>query len=98
MIFGEHLNIDVALAGCTYTKIENPAFRDKSGESGLAMGGRFSSVDELKKECCDYDVYIHSLQDAKQGGTHPCFWAVYACREKTPEKTRGLAPFNARTR
>ena len=82
MIFGEYLDIAVALEGCKYTKLQNPTFKDKHGYFGTTIGGRFQTLDDLREECKSYDVYIYSLQKARQEWGDQCFWAVYSCREK----------------
>ena len=91
MILGKSINIDVALKDYSYTKLDQPAFRDNDGQSGLAMGGKFSKMEELQRECADYDVYILSLQEMKGENGTSGYWAVYACRQKTASKSTALA-------
>jgi hypothetical protein len=83
MVIVKDLRIEDALKGYDFTKIDAPKFVDKKRSPGLAVGGRFASLEELKLECQDYDVYIQKIQEVKFDDGIKGYWAVYACREKT---------------
>ena len=83
MRHGLLMDIDSTLSGCSYTKIEKPNFLDKHGKPGVAIGGHFSDLDEIRYECATTDLYIHSLEEMKNAAGQTTYWMVYSCREKS---------------
>ena len=88
---GTLLNIESTLKGAGFIKIEQQSFLDSDGRAGAAIGGIFSSLDEIRDMCDENEVYIYSLEMITNTAGETIYRMVYACRElKLPKNALAM--------
>jgi len=97
MILGKALNVGITLKELPYIKVNSAKFIDKNKKLGATIGGKFASLDDIKKECHEYDVYIHTLQEMTRENGAQGYWMVYACRHKTAARSTGTTMYRRRS-
>jgi hypothetical protein len=84
-IKSQGLQLDVVLAGCTYTKVDKIAFKDHNNEDAAVMDRRFSSIEEARNFIKDHNkeaiVYVYDMRERSEI-TGPKYWLKCGIRRK----------------
>lgn len=78
------LQLDVVLAGCTYTKVDQLAFKDHNNEDAVAMDRRFDSIEAARNFIRDHKdaiVYVYEMRERPEI-VGPKYWLKCAIRKK----------------